>query len=96
MLQLPYLMQRHNTYRNNVYTVYVLEFPKNYNVNFVNFSSIQLSSIIIYYNFISCENMHDYDFGQCTFDEEYDFLFLHKTINLVVLHNNKKTDLVIT
>ena len=22
--------------------------------------------------------MHDYDFGQCTFDEEYDFLFLQK------------------
>ena len=40
--------------------------------------------------------MHDYDFGQCTFDEEYDFLFLHKTINLVVLHSDKKTDLVIT
>ena len=81
-------MQRHNTYENNVYTVYVLEFPENHNV-------IQWSSRILYYNFINCQNMHDYDFGQCTFDEEYDFLFLHKTINLVVLHNDKKTDLVI-
>ena len=25
-------MQRHNTYENNVYTVYVLEFPENQNV----------------------------------------------------------------
>ena len=83
-------MQRNNnSYKNNVYTVYVQEFPVNHNV-------IQLSSRILYYNFINCKNMHDYDFGQCTFDEEYDFLFLHKTINLVVLHNNKKTDLVIT
>ena len=64
-------MQRHNTYKNNVYTVYVLEFPEKYNV-------IQWSSIILYYNFINCKNMHDYDFGQCTFDEEYDFLFYIK------------------
>ena len=40
-------MQRHNTYENNVYTVYVLEFPENHNV------IVLYNDLLEYYTIIS-------------------------------------------